>query len=249
MHEKNGKVISVFSNKGGVGKSTIAINMAVYLATKDNAKVAIFDLDLMSGDIAIMLDLAPKSTIVDVSRDLAGVYADDLSDYMIKHSSGIMVLPAPMSPEQAEFISVSCVDKVLGLLMEKYDYIVVDTGVNFSDINLTVLDHSTKIFYISAMDIPTIKNTRVGLDIIKRLNYDEKKLDLIMNRFSNRYGVNIKDVEDMLNKKITKVLPIDESTVVLSANRGEPFILKMNTKPVSKGLVEIAESIKGGVSK
>jgi pilus assembly protein CpaE len=241
-----GKVISVFSNKGGVGKSTIAVNLATCLASNGDIKVALLDLDLMSGDIAIMMDINPKGTIVDVTRDISSIDYEIIDDYMLRHESNIMVLPAPITPEQAEFVSVSCVDKIISTLSRKYDYIIVDTGPNFGDMNLSVLDRSSKILYVTAMDIPTIKNTRIGLDIMRRLNYDDDRIDIVLNRYSKKYGVSMKDVEATLKKSISKVLPMDEATVVSSGNRGEPFVMKQSRKPISRGIVEIALSLKGG---
>lgn len=245
MRDKKGKVISVFSNKGGVGKSTIAVNLAVYLASVDNNKVAIVDLDLMSGDIAIMMDINPKSTIVDVTRDISGIGYDIIDDYLIRHESSVMVLPAPITPEQAEFVSPSCVDKVINTLMEKYDYIIVDTGPNFGDVNLSALDHSSRILYVTTIDIPAIKNSRVGLDIMRRLNYDEDKIGVILNMNDKKYGVSMKDVEGTLKKKISKTIPMDSATVITSGNKGKPFVLDMAKKPISKSIVEIGQWVRG----
>jgi len=237
------KIVTLFSTKGGVGKSLIAINLAVSIADKTKKKVALVDLDLMSGDIALMLDLYPKRTIVDMVKDMNGIDKDTLQDYLVHHSSGLSVLPAPISPEQAEYITSNSLEKIIYILARNYDYIVIDTGPSFKEVNLTALDMSNHILFVTTLDLPSVKSSRVGLDIMKKLNYEDNKVNLILNRYSKKHGISIKDLEKTAKKSILNVIPMDDAIAISSINTGAPFMLNNSRKPIAKKISEISDFI------
>jgi len=237
------KIITLFSTKGGVGKSLIAINLAVSIADKTKKKVALVDLDLMSGDIALMLDLYPKRTIVDMVKDMNGIDKDTLQDYLVHHSSGLSVLPAPISPEQAEYITSNSLEKIIYILARNYDYIVIDTGPSFKEVNLTALDMSNHILFVTTLDLPSVKSSRVGLDIMKKLNYEDNKVNLILNRYSKKHGISIKDLEKTAKKSILNVIPMDDAIAISSINTGAPFMINNSRKPIAKKISEISDFI------
>ena len=237
------KVITVFSTKGGVGKSILAINLAVSLAEKTDKNVALIDLDLSSGDVAIMLDLYPKRTITELIKDMPILDSEILDEYLVKHDSGISVLPAPISPEQAEYITPLNLEKIMKVLVNNYHYIVIDTGPSFRDINLAALDMSDRILFVTTLDIATVKNARVGLDIMRKLNYEDKKISMVLNRYHKKFGITIKDLEKTAKKDITAIVPMDDRTVINSINTGEPFVVKQSRKPVSKRISQISDFI------
>lgn len=237
------KIITLFSTKGGVGKSLIAINLAVSIADKTKKKVALVDLDLMSGDIALMLDLYPKRTIVDMVKDMNGIDKDTLQEYLVHHSSGLSVLPAPISPEQAEYITSNSLEKIIYILARSYDYIVIDTGPSFKEVNLTALDMSNHILFVTTLDLPSVKSSRVGLDIMKKLNYEDNKVNLILNRYSKKHGISIKDLEKTAKKSILNVIPMDDAIAISSINTGAPFMLNNSRKPIAKKISEISDFI------
>lgn len=237
------KVVTLFSTKGGVGKSVIAINLAVSIAEKTRGKVALLDLDLLSGDIALMLDLYPKRTIVEMIKEIPTLDGDILEEYLIKHPSGISVLPAPISPEQADYITSSSLEKIINILAKNYDYIVIDTGPSFKEVNLTALDMSNHILFITTLDLPAVKSSRVGLDIMKKLNYQDEKVNLILNRYNKKHGISIRDLEKTAKKKILNVIPMDDGCAISSINTGEPFITKNSRKPIAKKISEISDFV------
>lgn len=243
MLEKRHKMITFFSTKGGVGKSVMAANLAVALAEMNNGKVVLVDLDLMSGDLSVILDLYPQRTISELMKEIQILDKDVIEDYLIKHKSGLKILPAPISPEYSEYITAESVEEIIKVLLESYEYVVVDTGPSFRDINLISLDAADRVLFFTTLDLPTIKNVRIGLDIMKKLNYEEEKINLVLNKYNKRYGVTIKELEKTVKKKIENIIPMDDSTVISSVNRGEPFVTAFMKKPVSKAVIEIAKEI------
>ncbi|MDP4182987.1 MAG: response regulator, partial [Bacillota bacterium] len=166
QEEIKSKVITVFSTKGGVGKTTIASNLAVSIARSTKKKVALVDLDLQFGDIAIMLNVTVKNTISDLIKEINQLDEDLMDDYLVTHFSGVKVLPAPLKPEYAEYITASHVEKIIKVLKENHHYVIVDTSASFHETVLSSLDMSDKILMVSTLDLPTIKNIKSGLDIM-----------------------------------------------------------------------------------
>ena len=155
-------------------RTTITSNLAVSLA-RSSKRVALVDLDLQFGDVAIMLNFSVKNTISDLVKEFAQLDANLIEDYMVTHFSGVKVLPAPVKPEYAEYITSNHVEKIINILRESYNYIIVDTSANFHETALTSLDLSDKILFISTLDLPTIKNVKAGLDVMDKLNYPLKR--------------------------------------------------------------------------
>lgn len=239
------KIITVFGTKGGVGKSTIATNVAAALANKTNEKVVLLDLDLQFGDISVMMNLYPKRTIADLMKEIQSMDSELLEDYLVEHPSGLKVLAAPTSPEHAEYITSSNIKKILNTFLESYKYIVIDLAPTFESINLTVLDMSDKVFFVTTLDLPTIKNAKVGLHIMKSLEYDEDKLNLIINKNHRKYGISIADLEKVIKKKISYIIPEDNAVVLKSVNKGRPFVLEQGHRTVARSIMKISDFILG----
>ncbi|MDP4092182.1 MAG: response regulator [Bacillota bacterium] len=237
------KVITVFSTKGGVGKTTIASNLAVSLARLTKKKVALVDLDLQFGDIAIMLNVAVKNTINDVIKEAAQLDSELMEDYLINHFSGVRILPAPLKPEYAEYITSSHVDKIIKLLKEKYHYIIVDTSASFHETVLMSLDMADTILFVSTQDLPTIKNVKSGMDVMDSLHYPPEKINIILNKASEQFGIKYKDFENTLKRKIWAYIPEDSQTVVTSANKGFPFVMTRTETKVAKAIIDMANKI------
>lgn len=149
--DPGGQVITVFSTKGGVGKSTIAVNLAACLSQEFGFSVAIVDLDLQFGDVAVLLNLIPRQTISDLAAELNHLDEELLESYMVRHSSGVRVLTAPSRPEYAELVSAQLVEKVIKLLQERYDYVIIDTPGLFTDPSMVALDYAQQILLIPVL--------------------------------------------------------------------------------------------------
>ncbi len=243
QEEVRSKVITVFSTKGGVGKTTIASNLAVSIARSTKKKVALIDLDLQFGDIAIMLNVSVKNTISDLVKEFSQLDRGLMEEYLVTHFSGVKVLPAPVKPEYAEYITGSHVEKIINTLRETYQYIIVDSSANFHESVLTSLDMSDKILLISTLDLPTIKNIKAGLDVMETLRYSPEKINVVLNKASEQYGIRFKDFEGTLHKQIWSYVPEDSQTVVTSANKGFPFVMTRTETKVAKSIMDIGEKL------
>jgi pilus assembly protein CpaE len=242
-----GRLIAVFSAKGGVGKTTLAANLAVALATDFKARVALVDLDLQFGNVGVLMDIAPPRTIADLVREKS-LDRDLVESYLVDHSTGVRILPAPLRPEQAETISAAHVDRIITLLRQLVDFIVVDTPQAFSETNLGVLDHADLILLVATLELPAVKNVKLSLDVMSNLNYPPEKIRLILNRYSDEIGIPREDLEKSLHFPVAARIPSDGRTVVASVNKGVPFYSTDPGSRVAQAVRELAGQIVGGGS-
>lgn len=225
--KEKAKIISVLSLRGGVGVTTVATNIATGLAGIWNKPIAFIDLSLTMGQSALMLNLPLKNTWV----DLASISEDEiefelLKEVMLTHSSGVSVLAAPRHVEEGELITAAMVTKVINVLKEQFAYIVIDLPHDFRETTLAALDMSDEIITILAPDLASVRAMSELLEVLKRLNYDENNVRLIMNWIFERRGLPKKDIEGVLKRKIDFVLPFSPEEVVQAINLGKPIIVE-----------------------
>jgi pilus assembly protein CpaE len=239
------KVISVFSTKGGVGKTTIATNLAVAIATTTKKKVALLDFDLQFGDVAISLNLFIKNTITELIKDISNVEQENdmIEEYMLAHYSGVKVLAAPIKPENAEYVNSEHIKKILGILKGRFEYIIIDTAQGFDDTVITALDESDTILYISTLDLPSIKNTKNGLEVMKTLNYSNEKVRVVVNKSNESFGIKHLDFKAALNVDLFAIIPDDLASVAISVNNGHPLVSHRKSSVVSKRIFKLVQTI------
>lgn len=230
-----GEVITVFSTKGGVGKSTIAVNLGVCLSQEFGFSVAIIDLDLQFGDVAVLLNLIPRQTISDLAAELNHLDEELLESYLVRHGSGVRVLAAPSRPEYAELVSAQLVEKVIKLLQERYDYVIIDTPGLFTDPSMVALDYAQQILLILSLDLPTLKNIKLGLEVLDSLHHKDK-VKVVLNRSTLELGISPGDVEMSLGVSLAAQLPSDGRVVVGAVNKGKPFVLSNPQSRVAESL-------------
>ncbi len=234
------RVITVFGAKGGLGKSTIAANLAVKLAEK-RKKVALVDLDLQFGDLNIFLDLEPKDTIVELVQDVVTPNIDSVRSYMAVHSSGVHVLCAPRSPEYAELVSADKVQSLLSLLRTYYDYVIVDTSPSFTDVTITAIESSSILFFVTGLDISILRNSKLSVSLLESLQQTDK-IRLVVNRAVDMNSITINDVQKIIGYPIWAKIPSDYKVAVNALNRGVPFVTGAPNSKLSasiSGLTEI----------
>jgi pilus assembly protein CpaE len=244
-----GIIVAVFSPKGGVGRTTVAVNLAVAAATELGKKVVIMDGSFQFGDVGVLLNLNPKSkSIADLLPELEVGEPDSLDTFLINHTAGIRVLLAPPSPETAETITASGVKKILEALRRDHDLVVVDCASFFNDTTLAILDAADVILTMLSLEITSIKNMRLFLEVAEQLGYESGKVRLVLNRADSALGIRVADVEHSIGRKVDETIVSDGRSVVYALNRGVPFFLSNREAQVSQDILRLARSVVGEVS-
>jgi pilus assembly protein CpaE len=237
-----GRVITVFSPKGGTGKTVVSTNLAATLAKNEGKRTLLLDLDLQFGDAAIMLGLEPGKTIYDLVVAPGELDSEKLAGYVSKHPCGLDVLAAPLRPEDAELVIESKVTALIEVARSSYDAIVVDTSPFFHGPMLATLDRTDQLLVLCGLDVPTLKNVRLALQTLELLSFPSSRIEYVMNRSSANVGLKVREVEEGLKVKVGHELPLDRA-VQLCVNRGEPVVLAEPRCDFSRGLVQLAKQV------
>jgi pilus assembly protein CpaE len=243
-----GQVVAVFSPKGGVGRTTVAVNMSVAAATELGKKVVLVDGSFQFGDVGVLLNLNPKNkSIADLVPELeqAGNEVESIDTFVINHSAGIRVLLAPPSPEMAELITPSGIKRVIEALRLTHDLVVVDCTAFFNDTTLAILDSADIILTMLSLEITSIKNMRLFLEVADQLGYEAGKVRLVLNRADSALGIRVADVEHSIGRKVDETIVSDGRSVVYALNRGVPFFLSNREAQVSQDILRLARSVVG----
>lgn len=241
LEEVNGQILTVFSTKGGSGKSMLASSLAVTLAQRSDKPVCLVDADLQFGDVAVMLKLTPHHTIVDAVSVLDRMDAPLLDSLLVTHeASGLRVLPAPLEPAFADQVGAAEMVAIVEMLRSFCSYVIVDTPAYFNDVVLGLVEVSDKVMLVAGMDIPNIKNVKIGLQTLRLLNTPMDKLLLVLNRANSKVKLDIGEVERTLQLSANALIPSDV-VVPQSVNKGEPVVLHSPKSGVSKSIQQLAD--------
>jgi len=235
-----GKVLTVFSAKGGCGKTTVATNLAAILAGDGRRQVCILDLDLAFGDVAIAMQLFPAHTIADAVPLAGSLDEKGVSALLTPHSPGLTTLVAPVEPGTAESVPSNLVGELLQVLRAMFDFVVVDTPPAFTDHVLAALDVSDLVLLLATLDIPALKNLKLTLETLDLLNFPHERWRVVLNRADSKVGLSLSEVEKTLRVPISVQVPSSRA-VPASINRGVPIALDEPNHPVSQSLRQFAE--------
>jgi pilus assembly protein CpaE len=222
--------------------------MAVAAATELGKKVVLVDGSFQFGDVGVLLNLNPKNkSIADLVPELeqAGNEVESIDTFVINHSAGIRVLLAPPSPEMAELITPSGVKRVIEALRLTHELVVVDCTAFFNDTTLAILDSADTILTMLSLEITSIKNMRLFLEVADQLGYEKGKVRLVLNRGDSALGIRVQDVEHSIGRKVDETIVSDGRSVVYALNRGVPFFLSNREAQVSQDILRLARTLTG----
>jgi pilus assembly protein CpaE len=241
-HGRRGRVVTVFSPKGGTGKTVTATNLASAFAKYEGKKALLLDLDLQFGDAAIMLGLEPEKTIYDLVVAPGELDSEKLAGYTTRHPSGLEILPAPLRPEDAELVTEAKLGRLLEVARESFDAIVVDTSPFFHGPMLATLDRTDELFLVCGLDVPTLKNVKLALQTLELLSFPKNRVRIVLNRSNSKVGMKQSEVEAALGLKVDFEVPSDRA-VPLAVNRGKPVVLADDSADVSRALKQMAKRV------
>ncbi|HEX8042958.1 AAA family ATPase [Candidatus Deferrimicrobium sp.] len=240
-----GKILSVFSNKGGNGTTTIAVNLADALARLTGKKVAVVDLVLSHGDVTMFFNVNPSYSILDLAKNAEKADYDFLHTLLIRHASGVYILADPPMIEDAEQISPTQVRDVLSTLRSMFDYIIIDTPHQFDERTLTALEMSDIVLLVSLLNLPSLKNTQKCLELFGRIGLRDERVRLLLSRYLPNDEIPKESIEGIMNTPVFFSVPNDYPTVISSINRGKLLSEVAPDKEVTKSFYWMAELLEG----
>jgi pilus assembly protein CpaE len=240
---RHGKITAVYSPKGGAGCTTVAVNLAVSIAEK-GFETLLIDGSLQFGDVGIMLNLKPVTSVVDLVERISELDHDLISSVVLNHQrSGLNVLLSPPRPEMAELVQEKQLRSLMRTLRLHYDYIIVDTSTALNDVNLAMLDTADRIILLTRQSLPSLKNVSRFFDLTNDLEYEDDKVMLVVNHGSKKLNISVTDIADTLKWPVIAVVPEDE-LADSAANRGIPLVSdEWRRRPASRAIIQLSSKI------
>nr|WP_301539673.1 AAA family ATPase [Nocardioides sp. zg-DK7169] len=242
---EQGRVVTVFSPKGGVGKTTMAVNLALAMADRGARRVCLVDLDLAFGDVAITLQLFPTHSIEHAIGSESTLDPEQLDALLTRHEDSLMVLAAPAHPDVRERVPAALVTRVLSTLRQSFDVVVVDTSPSFDEQTLTALDETDECVIVATLDVPTLKNVKVAIETLDLLDIARDHRHLLLNRADDAVGIGPDKVEAILGMRIAAQVSTSIE-IAAATNTGSPIVRGNPDHPSSASIRGLAELLAGG---
>ena len=237
------RVLLFYGAKGGVGTTTLAINTAIALHKELDRRVCLVDANLQFGDHRVFLDMGlDRMSIVDLASN-PSIDIDLIKQILVRHATGIDLLLAPPSPETAELVMHDHLPNIIAQMANDFDYIVVDIDKRLDEVNLRIMDVADTIFVVMTADLPCLKNVRLVLETIGHLGYTDEKVKLILNRSNAFTGINVKNAESALKRRIDYQIINEYRSAISALNSGAPFMVGKSDSPLGKCLMDFVKSV------
>ena len=242
---KSGQIIDVIGSKGGVGATTIAVNLAVSIAeTKKAQSVALVDMNMLFGDIPIFLALKPNYNWGEITKDIARLDATFLMNILSKHSSGVHVLPSPSHLNGNQPVTPETIEHLLSLMQGMFDFVVIDGGQSLNKTSLRILEMSDDVLLVSLLSLPYLANTNKLLTFFANFQYlPKERIKIVINRYLKKSQVSLKDAEDAINREIFWTIPNDYKTTMSAINQGKALAQFAAKSAVTRSLKELAATL------
>jgi pilus assembly protein CpaE len=240
---RQGEVLTVFSVVGGIGRSTIAVNLAIALKEITRGTVALVDSNLRFGDVGILLNMRTTRSMVDICTPHGGVDLELLDTVLVSHYSGVRVLLGPPSPEFGEMVTAAALGIIIRALRERFDYVVVDTHNFLDEAVLMLLDVSDRILLLTSSELPAMKNTKLFLHVADMLNYKPEKTLLVINQHNPKGRITPKDIETSIKHRVFAVIERDDNVTTQAVQTGQPFVIHQKSTGLSQALFRLASLV------
>ncbi len=239
-----GRVIDIIGAKGGVGTTTIAVNLALSLTKAESFQsVVLMDMNLLFGEIPLFLDIEPTYHWSEIAKNISRLDATFLMSILSKHPSGLYLLPSASQLDGHTVATPEIIERLLHVMQTVFDFIVIDGGQNLDDIALKIFEMSNTVLLISVLSLPCLANVNRFLKSLYALGYPLEKSEVVINRYLKNPEISLKDAEGSINKKIFKAIPNDYRTTMSAINKGKPLFEVAPKKPVTKGILELADTL------
>ena len=239
-----GSVITVFGAKGGIGKTTIATNVATALVQKTHQSAALVDLDTRFGDVGILMDIPVERSIADLAVDEDSITAEMVEDCLYQHNSGVYILPAPIRPTDWRNVHAGHIEKIVTTLTQSYDYVILDTPGTFNDIVARALELASVLVLVATVDMASLKDTLLAIDMLRSWNFPQEKIKLVINATNEATNVQPKEVKRMLGRDVFWSIPYDRN-ISTATQLGMPVVLAKPQSKASESIVEMSFALSG----
>lgn len=239
-----GSVITVFGAKGGIGKTTIATNLATAMVQKTNQSVVLVDLDTRFGDVGILMDIPVERSIADLAIPEEEISREMVQECLYQHNSGVYILPAPIRPTDWRNVHAGHIERIVQVLTQTYDYVVLDTPGTFNDIVARSLELASMVVLVATVDMASLKDTLLAIDMLRSWNFPQEKIKLVINSTNEASNVQPQEVKRMLGRDVFWSIPYDRN-ISTATQLGMPVVVAKPQSRASESIVEMAYALSG----